>query len=97
MLTVAADPDEPLVTSGYPLAVELGPIDTDASVDFVVLNLELVQEGWAWWYRKYAPKKKELTPAEAVFGASQTDSPLKGVSPCRCRRRARTLPSAFPR
>ena len=29
------------------------------------INLELVQEGWAWWYRKYAPKNKELAKAEA--------------------------------
>jgi endonuclease YncB( thermonuclease family) len=27
------------------------------------VNLELVQEGWAWWYRKYAPKNKELAAA----------------------------------
>ena len=30
------------------------------------INLELVQEGWAWWYRKYAPKNKELAKAEAA-------------------------------
>jgi endonuclease YncB( thermonuclease family) len=30
------------------------------------VNLELVQEGWAWWYRKYAPKNKELATAEAA-------------------------------
>jgi endonuclease YncB( thermonuclease family) len=30
------------------------------------INLELVQEGWAWWYRKYAPKSKELAKAEAA-------------------------------
>lgn len=30
------------------------------------INLELVQEGWAWWYRKYAPKNKELAAAEAT-------------------------------
>jgi micrococcal nuclease len=30
------------------------------------INLELVQEGWAWWYRKYAPKTKELATAEAA-------------------------------
>ena len=30
------------------------------------INLELVREGWAWWYRKYAPKNKELASAEAV-------------------------------
>ena len=28
------------------------------------INLELVREGWAWWYRKYAPKNKELASAE---------------------------------
>jgi endonuclease YncB( thermonuclease family) len=28
------------------------------------INLELVREGWAWWYRKYAPKNKELAAAE---------------------------------
>ena len=30
------------------------------------VNLELVQGGWAWWYRKYAPKNKELAAAEAA-------------------------------
>jgi micrococcal nuclease len=30
------------------------------------VNLELVREGWAWWYRKYAPKNKELASAEAA-------------------------------
>ena len=30
------------------------------------VNLELVREGWAWWYRKYAPKNKELATAEAA-------------------------------
>jgi endonuclease YncB( thermonuclease family) len=30
------------------------------------INLELVQDGWAWWYRKYAPKNKELASAEAA-------------------------------
>jgi hypothetical protein len=30
------------------------------------VNLELVQEGWAWWYRKYAPKNKELASAETA-------------------------------
>jgi endonuclease YncB( thermonuclease family) len=30
------------------------------------INLELVQEGWAWWYRKYAAKNKELATAEAA-------------------------------
>jgi hypothetical protein len=28
------------------------------------VNLELVREGWAWWYRKYSPKNKELASAE---------------------------------
>jgi endonuclease YncB( thermonuclease family) len=30
------------------------------------VNLQLVQEGWAWWYRKYAPKNKELSTAETA-------------------------------
>ena len=30
------------------------------------INLELVQEGWAWWYRKYAPKNNELAKAETA-------------------------------
>jgi micrococcal nuclease len=30
------------------------------------VNLELVREGWAWWYRKYAPKNKELSTAETA-------------------------------
>jgi hypothetical protein len=30
------------------------------------INRELVREGWAWWYRKYAPKNKELASAEAA-------------------------------
>jgi endonuclease YncB( thermonuclease family) len=30
------------------------------------INLELVREGWAWRYRKYAPKNKELATAEAA-------------------------------
>jgi micrococcal nuclease len=30
------------------------------------INLELVREGWAWWYRKYAPKNKELAAAETA-------------------------------
>jgi micrococcal nuclease len=29
------------------------------------INLDLVREGWAWWYRQYAPKNKELAAAEA--------------------------------
>jgi endonuclease YncB( thermonuclease family) len=29
-------------------------------------KLELVQEGWAWWYRKYAPNNKELAAAETA-------------------------------
>ena len=36
------------------------------------INLELVQDGWAWWYRKYAPKNKELAKAVTIYGASQT-------------------------
>ena len=28
--------------------------------------MELVQEGWAWWYRKYAPKNKALAAAETA-------------------------------
>ena len=36
------------------------------------VNLELVQDGWAWWYRKYAPKNKELAKAVTIYGASQT-------------------------
>jgi micrococcal nuclease len=28
--------------------------------------VELVRDGWAWWYRKYAPKNKELAAAEAA-------------------------------
>jgi endonuclease YncB( thermonuclease family) len=30
------------------------------------VNLDLVREGWAWRYRKYAPKNKELASAEAA-------------------------------
>jgi micrococcal nuclease len=30
------------------------------------VNLELVREGWAWWYRKYAPKNKEPAAAETA-------------------------------
>jgi hypothetical protein len=30
------------------------------------INVELVWEGWAWWYRKYAPKNKELAAAEVA-------------------------------
>jgi endonuclease YncB( thermonuclease family) len=30
------------------------------------VNLELVREGWAWWYGKYATKNKELASAEAA-------------------------------
>jgi micrococcal nuclease len=30
------------------------------------VNLELVREGWAWWYRKHAPKNRELATAEAA-------------------------------
>ena len=29
------------------------------------VNLELVREGWAWWYRQYASQNKELAAAEA--------------------------------
>lgn len=29
------------------------------------INLEMVREGWAWWYRTYAPKSKALEVAEA--------------------------------
>ena len=29
------------------------------------VNLEMVREGWAWWYRTYAPKSKTLEQAEA--------------------------------
>jgi endonuclease YncB( thermonuclease family) len=32
------------------------------------VNLELVQEGWAWWYRKYAFMSKELAEARLVAG-----------------------------
>jgi endonuclease YncB( thermonuclease family) len=28
------------------------------------INLEMVREGWAWWYRRYAPKSKALEDAE---------------------------------
>lgn len=28
------------------------------------INLELVREGWAWWYRQYAPRDRELAAAE---------------------------------
>jgi endonuclease YncB( thermonuclease family) len=36
------------------------------------VNLDLVREGWAWWYRKQAPKNKELAKAVTIYGASQT-------------------------
>jgi endonuclease YncB( thermonuclease family) len=29
------------------------------------INLEMVRDGWAWWYRHYAPKSKALEQAEA--------------------------------
>jgi endonuclease YncB( thermonuclease family) len=29
------------------------------------INLEMVLEGWAWWYRRYAPNSKPLEQAEA--------------------------------
>ena len=29
------------------------------------VNLQLVKQGMAWWYRKYAPKDKALSQAEA--------------------------------
>ena len=29
------------------------------------INLEMVHDGWAWWYRTYAPKSKALEQAEA--------------------------------
>ena len=40
MLTVASDPDQLLPTGDVPLAVELGPINTDASVDLVTLSAD---------------------------------------------------------
>src|SRR4029077_10715052 len=29
------------------------------------INIEMVHDGWAWWYRAYAPKSKALEEAEA--------------------------------
>lgn len=29
------------------------------------INVEMVSDGWAWWYRNYAPKSKALEVAEA--------------------------------
>jgi len=28
------------------------------------INLEMVRDGWAWWYRTYAPKSKAIEEAE---------------------------------
>jgi endonuclease YncB( thermonuclease family) len=33
--------------------------------DGTILNRELVREGWAWWYRYYAPDNKDLKDLEA--------------------------------
>ncbi len=40
MLTLASDPDQPLGTGDGPLAIELGPIDTDATNDLAVLSAD---------------------------------------------------------
>ena len=37
------------------------------------INLELVEEGWAWWYRKYAPKNKELAQACLLYTSDAAD------------------------
>jgi hypothetical protein len=37
------------------------------------VNVELVREGWAWWYRKYAPKNKELAEAETAARKAKRD------------------------
>ena len=37
------------------------------------VNLELVQEGWAWWYRKYSPKNEALATAEAAARNAKRD------------------------
>jgi endonuclease YncB( thermonuclease family) len=29
------------------------------------INIEMVRDGWAWWYRQYAPKSRALEAAEA--------------------------------
>lgn len=52
--------------------VEVTPVDQDdygrlvawVSVDGRTLNKELVAEGLAWWYRRHAPKEKELGKLE---------------------------------
>ena len=52
--------------------VEVNPIDTDQYgrtvakiyVDGKYLNLMLVAEGLAWWYRPYAGKERDLEQAE---------------------------------
>src|SRR5205823_3500794 len=28
------------------------------------INIEMVRDGWAWWYRQYAPKSRALEGAE---------------------------------
>jgi len=45
------------------------------------VNLAVVEAGWAWWYRKYAPKDKKLRDAEERArlhrrGQWRDDSPI---------------------
>jgi micrococcal nuclease len=42
-----------------------GRIVGDVSIGDRNINVEQVREGWAWWYRSYAPKSGTLERAEA--------------------------------
>ena len=58
------------------------------------INLQLVREGWAWWYRKYAPENEELAEAEQCPAPAAV--PVEAVPPraAEVRGRKRCVPKA---
>lgn len=59
--------------------------------DGKVLNVELVREGYAWWYKEYAPVEKSLSDAEAEARSNRAGlwKAGKPIAPWDFRKKAR--------